>query len=207
MWCVFSKLTLLFASVMVVLVQSVVEVVVVPPIICASDASSSCITATNVRSIWNPTPSRALKYTWSISFHRCYVLRPFQCIIIPVAIGANSTLDSLEDEDEVLYAMAEELTKFTDLVGGPAYTHLLFPVLEGLASVEETAVREKAVQSLGSLAKGLPDKGFEELVKVWKRLASSEWWHSRASACGLFHFIYPRCSPRLLSSAWNTNEN
>lgn len=52
--------------------------------------------------------------------------------------------DSLDDEDEVLLALAEELGQgFVEYLGGPAYAHLLLGPLENLAAVEETVVREK----------------------------------------------------------------
>ena len=56
------------------------------------------------------------------------------------------TSDSLQDEDEVLFALAEELGKFTDFVGGPSFVYLLFPALEVLAGVEEAFVRDKVIQ-------------------------------------------------------------
>lgn len=52
--------------------------------------------------------------------------------------------DSLDDEDEVLLALAEELgSNFVEYLGGPQYAHLLLGPLENLAAVEETVVREK----------------------------------------------------------------
>lgn len=52
-------------------------------------------------------------------------------------------LESLDDEDEVLLALAEELGGFAEYVGGPQYAHLLLQALENLAAVEETLVRDK----------------------------------------------------------------
>lgn len=52
--------------------------------------------------------------------------------------------ESLDDEDEVLLALADELGKnFEDYLGGPEYAHLLLGPLENLAAVEETLVRDK----------------------------------------------------------------
>lgn len=52
--------------------------------------------------------------------------------------------DSLDDEDEVLLALAEELNPaFAEHLGGSDYAHLLLGPLENLAAVEETVVREK----------------------------------------------------------------
>ena len=52
-------------------------------------------------------------------------------------------LDSVEDEDEVLTALAEELGNFTEYVGGPEYGHILLQPLENLAAIEEPLVRDK----------------------------------------------------------------
>lgn len=61
-------------------------------------------------------------------------------------------LDTIYDEDEVLLALAEQLGNFTPLVGGPEYVHCLLPPLENLANIEETVVRDKAVESLRKIA-------------------------------------------------------
>ncbi len=78
--------------------------------------------------------------------------------------------ESNDDEDEVLLALAEELGRFIPYVGGPDYGHILLSPLENLCSVEETVVRDKAVQSLGAIASELPAKSISEflvpLVKV-----------------------------------------
>lgn len=49
----------------------------------------------------------------------------------------------LDDEDEVLLALAEELGDFAQYVGGPEYAWTLLGTLENLAAVEETLVRDK----------------------------------------------------------------
>lgn len=51
--------------------------------------------------------------------------------------------DQLDDEDEILLALAEELGEFGEFVGGREYAHLVLGPLENLAAVEETLVREK----------------------------------------------------------------
>lgn len=60
----------------------------------------------------------------------------------------RASLDSVEDEDEVLAALSEELGNFTEYVGGPEFGHVLLSPLENLAAIEEPMVREK-VGSLG----------------------------------------------------------
>lgn len=61
--------------------------------------------------------------------------------------------ESVEDEDEVLLALAEQLGSFVPLIGGPAHAHVLLPALEELAKAEEATVRDKvrgAVRSSNS---------------------------------------------------------
>lgn len=59
--------------------------------------------------------------------------------------------ESVDDEDEILLALAEELGEFVPLVGGAQYAHFLLPPLEALATVDETVVRERAVVSICSV--------------------------------------------------------
>lgn len=52
--------------------------------------------------------------------------------------------ESVDDEDEVLLALAEELGRdFEEYIGGKEYAHLLLGPLENLCAVEETVVRDK----------------------------------------------------------------
>jgi serine/threonine-protein phosphatase 2A regulatory subunit A len=52
--------------------------------------------------------------------------------------------DSLDDEDEVLLALADELGRgMEEYLGGPEWAHLLLGPLVNLAAVEETLVRDK----------------------------------------------------------------
>ena len=110
-----------------------------------------------------------------------------QCICV--------VLDTIYDEDEVLLALAQQLANFTPLVGGPQYVTCLLPPLESLATVEETVVREKAVESLRTICVDHSSDDLEKnFVPLVKRLAQGDWFTSRASACGLFACCYPRVS-------------
>lgn len=113
---------------------------------------------------------------------------------IALALGEERTrrelipflTDSLDDEDEILLAVAEELSAFTPLVG-KAHAHTLLPPLESLAHVEETIVREKAVEALVRICNELtPEAVDAHFIPLVKNLASGDWFASRASACGLF---------------------
>lgn len=57
--------------------------------------------------------------------------------------------------------------------------------------MEETVVRDKAVDSLRSVASQHSPQSIEEyFVPMIRRLASGEWFTSRTSACGLFAVAY-----------------
>ena len=103
--------------------------------------------------------------------------------------------ETIYDEDEVLLALAEQLGQFTSLVGGPDYVHCLLRPLESLATVEETVVRDKAVDSLRNLAPEHSNSDLEQhFVPMVKRLAQGDWFTSRTSACGLVSVCYQRVS-------------
>lgn len=69
------------------------------------------------------------------------------------------------------------------------------PPLESLATVEETVVRDKAVESLRKISQEHSPVDLEvHFVPLVKRLASGDWFTSRTSACGLFSVCYPRVS-------------
>lgn len=103
--------------------------------------------------------------------------------------------ETIYDEDEVLLALAEQLGNFTPLVGGVEYVNCLLPPLESLATVEETIVREKAVDSLRNISQQHSPQDLEtHFVPLVRRLSSGDWFTTRTSACGLFSVCYPRVS-------------
>ena len=122
---------------------------------------------------------------------------------IALALGVERTrselipflTDTIYDEDEVLLALAEQLGTFTPLVGGAEHVNCLLPPLESLATVEETIVRDKAVESLRAIADEHSPADLEtHFVPLVKRLATGDWFTSRTSACGLFAVCYSRVS-------------
>ena len=69
---------------------------------------------------------------------------------------------------------------------------LLAP-LAALASVEETCVREKAVDSFCALVRGLDAAAVaEHVVPRLQQLAQAEWFPNRVSVCGLYATAYQR---------------
>lgn len=70
--------------------------------------------------------------------------------------------DSVDDEDEVLLALAEELGKsFEEYVGGPEYAHILLGPLENLSAVEETLVRDKVRNHLQDRSLCISDPSYD----------------------------------------------
>ncbi|KAG1671645.1 hypothetical protein FOA52_006876 [Chlamydomonas sp. UWO 241] len=125
---------------------------------------------------------------------------------IALALGEDRTRtelvpflsENVDDEDEVLLAEAEQLGSFVPYVGGPSHAYLLLPLLENLSTVEETVVRDKAVESLCAVGSQLPDSTINDaFAPLAKRLAGGEWFTSRVSATGLFATAYPRCTQSL----------
>ncbi|CAI4224083.1 unnamed protein product [Auanema sp. JU1783] len=125
---------------------------------------------------------------------------------IALALGVERTrneliqflTDTIYDEDEVLLVLAEQLGTFTPLVGGADFVHCLLPPLENLATVEETVVRDKAVDSLRKIADKHSTADLEEhFIPMLRRLATGDWFTSRTSSCGLFSVAYPRVSPAI----------
>ncbi|OZJ05350.1 hypothetical protein BZG36_01553 [Bifiguratus adelaidae] len=101
--------------------------------------------------------------------------------------------ESIDDEDEILLALAESLGSFTDLVGGPDHAHELLGVLENLAAVEETVVRDKAVESLNQICRVLSEMQLmSHYIPLVKRLTMGDWFTSRTSATGLYSVVYER---------------
>lgn len=123
---------------------------------------------------------------------------------IALALGTERTRDellpflhdSLDDDDEILLALAEELgMNFVEYVGGPNYGHLILIVLESLAAVEETLVRDKAAESIISVCGSLSDSQIEEFyLPLLKRLSIGDWFTSRTSATALFSVGYNKAS-------------
>ncbi|KAI0068073.1 ARM repeat-containing protein [Artomyces pyxidatus] len=105
--------------------------------------------------------------------------------------------DSVDDEDEVLLALAEELGKnFEEYIGGPQYAHVLLGPLENLSAVEETLVRDKAAESITKVAAVLSQEQIEQYyIPLLTRLTRGEWFTSRTSSAALYAPVYAKVSP------------
>ena len=123
---------------------------------------------------------------------------------ISTALGPERTREELvpylnemaaehEDEDEVLLAMAEELGKLVEHVGGAQHAHVLLLPLETLCAPEEAMVRDKAVESLNAIAAVLPNLE-PYMVPLIRRLAVGDYNSTRIASAPLFALVYKRVS-------------
>uniref|UniRef100_A0A6S9ACQ1 TOG domain-containing protein n=2 Tax=Ditylum brightwellii TaxID=49249 RepID=A0A6S9ACQ1_9STRA len=142
--------------------------------------------------------------------------------IVSDAVGTEGTLAELlpylatnvameeEEEDEVLLILGEKLG---DMVPGliPGYRAMpILPLLERLAAVEETVVRDKAVESINKivplLLKDTSEGKFDDAAKeaaaasanaapalllaMAKRLSGADWFTAKVSAAGILPTLY-----------------
>jgi serine/threonine-protein phosphatase 2A regulatory subunit A len=67
------------------------------------------------------------------------------------------------------------------------------PLLESLAKVDETVVREQAVKSLINISGELSDAEMQNVFcALVIRLAQAEWFTGRVSSISLFQCAFPR---------------
>jgi len=106
--------------------------------------------------------------------------------------------DGIDDEDEVLEAIAISLGGLVPHVGGPTFAPSLLTPLELLLAVEETVVREKAATSVITISQCLSEADYkQEFVGMIGRLANKEWFTARISACTLIPHAFPKMGPEL----------
>ena len=101
--------------------------------------------------------------------------------------------ESLDDEDEVLGAMADGFGAFVELVGGGEHVICLLKPLAALATVEELIVRDKCIAALRTVLAALPPAQFKsDVPPLLAQLASGDWFTGRVSAAALFDAVYAR---------------
>lgn len=94
--------------------------------------------------------------------------------------------ESVDDEDEVLFALADALGKLIPFVGGKQFAHVILQPLELLLTVEESTVRDKAIESTMAVADMMEQNQFrQQYAEMISRLATKEWFTARMSSCGL----------------------
>lgn len=120
--------------------------------------------------------------------------------VIAGALGPDRTrlelipfiCESMDEEDEVLEALAVELQKFVPLVGGSRHAHCLLLPYEGLAAAEESIVRDKAVAGLNDIVVQMDAAAvYEKYVPVVERMAKGAWFTVRTAAAGLYPALFP----------------
>ena len=96
----------------------------------------------------------------------------------------------MDDEEEVLVAMAEVVPSLFDLVGGKNYAYLLLEVLEKLSAIEDSSVCGASVASYLSITSKLDCSKIEiMLLEQINRMNSSEWLNSRLALCTILPSI------------------
>ncbi|CAE7844422.1 paa1, partial [Symbiodinium microadriaticum] len=82
---------------------------------------------------------------------------------------------SVDDEDDVILAIAENIGDLRFHVGGERYYYTLLEPIELLAIVEEAAVRDAAVKAVEPVIQGMPDEDLlTYFVPFVSKLASKD---------------------------------
>ena len=101
----------------------------------------------------------------------------------------------IDDEDEVLMALAKALGNFLPLIGSKSNLKSVLKPLEALCTVEEGAVRDEATKSIKKLLSNVKVKDYEdELITLFSRLIKGDWYTSKISATMILPSIYPHVS-------------
>jgi serine/threonine-protein phosphatase 2A regulatory subunit A len=111
--------------------------------------------------------------------------------VLPVLTDYVAAKLGFEDE-EVPLAIAKKLPSLTKTVPACA----LAPLLELIATLDETVLRDAAVVSLGALgAQEGSEFTFAYLLPLITRLFNDSWFSAKISACGLLSAVYPLVPP------------
>jgi serine/threonine-protein phosphatase 2A regulatory subunit A len=129
--------------------------------------------------------------------------------VVAYAMGAATTSSQLlpylqtlalkqpQVEDELLLLMAKQMQTFVPaLLSTPKQILELLPIVERLAAVEETVVRDQAVVFMNHLCKHLQvstplDAAVTtSLVSMAKRLVGADWFTAKVSAAGMLPELY-----------------
>lgn len=100
-------------------------------------------------------------------------------------------------EDELLLLMAKQMETFVPaLLSTPKQILEMLPIVESLATVEETVVRDQAVALMNHLCAHLkPNAPLEaplvsSLVSMAKRLGGADWFTAKVSCAGMLPELY-----------------
>jgi serine/threonine-protein phosphatase 2A regulatory subunit A len=123
--------------------------------------------------------------------------------VVAAALGPRRTReellpflsDGVDDDDSVLEVIASSLGDLVPYVGGRKHAKSLLHPLELLLAVEESVVRERAMESAIAVGERMDDEDYRaEFVGMISRLATKEWFTARISACDLIPLAFPRMS-------------
>lgn len=115
--------------------------------------------------------------------------------VVAVAMGETETAKDLlpyltqlvtqqpPPVDELLLLLGQQLIPVSNYLSDQRYVADFLPMMERLASVEETVVRDQAVSVMVHLAARKIDPS--PWIALVKRLASADWFTAKVSACGL----------------------
>jgi len=106
---------------------------------------------------------------------------------------AYSNTDSLAAKEEVLCEIAQQLSpELIEYCGGSGNAaQYMLPLLEKLAMVEETVIRQAAVESLNAVCKKLNIEDVRNVAMgILNRLAEADWFTSRVSASAITPSLY-----------------
>lgn len=102
---------------------------------------------------------------------------------IAIALGPKQTRDELlpyllellDDDNEVLIALAESLKHLVQSIGGPKYTFVLFDLIEQLLQIDEIQVRKATLDSFYSIVYNSKSANLMKAVlDLNKRLVASD---------------------------------
>ena len=96
--------------------------------------------------------------------------------------------------DEILLIMGQQLPDVARVLSDPSKVPEFLPLLERLAGVEETVVRDQAVTVLQELCERSAAARDAKAVSVWmglvKRLAGADWFTAKVSCCGVVSAVF-----------------
>lgn len=99
------------------------------------------------------------------------------------------------EEDEVLCAVADGLSTFVPMVGGPDFGYIILPILKEIFGCEETIVRHCATKSFNAVVKTMTwnDRAAEICISIIKDLSTGDWFGQKVAACQICSAPYLRC--------------
>lgn len=138
--------------------------------------------------------------------------------VVAVTLGVQETKDKLvpyltnlvqsqpAPSDELLLLLGQELVKVVTFCGTQTPAEHFIPILERLAAVEETVVREQAVKVIAQVAQQAPPADATLFVALIKRLATADWFTPKVSAAGIAPAVLalPSLPPTAVAELLNT---